>query len=133
MDDADPPKDQVGYKRPPIETRWKKGQSGNPSGKRKKDASFAKAVMDALSEKVTLVGKDGKRRKCTKFELSIIQLVNKAAAGDLRATKEVTALYREVQPQAAPEPLRIIIEGGLPDVDDQEKYFKPADGPEDTN
>jgi Family of unknown function (DUF5681) len=27
---------EVGYKRPPIATRFKKGQSGNPSGKPKK-------------------------------------------------------------------------------------------------
>jgi hypothetical protein len=27
---------EVGYKRPPVATRFKKGQSGNPSGKPKK-------------------------------------------------------------------------------------------------
>jgi hypothetical protein len=35
---------EIGYRRPPRETRFKKGQSGNPKGRRKKKpASFAEA------------------------------------------------------------------------------------------
>ena len=33
---------EVGYGRPPIETRWKKGQSGNSGPKKRKPASVAR-------------------------------------------------------------------------------------------
>ena len=34
---------EVGYKRPPQHTRFKKGQSGNPSGKKKSKAAEVRA------------------------------------------------------------------------------------------
>lgn len=33
MSDDDEPEYKVGYRRPPVETRFKKGQSGNPRGR----------------------------------------------------------------------------------------------------
>lgn len=36
--------EKVGYKRPPRKTQWKKGQSGNPSGKRKQPALSAQPI-----------------------------------------------------------------------------------------
>jgi hypothetical protein len=35
-DDKDKKPSKVGYKKPPVHSRWPKGRSGNPSGKRKK-------------------------------------------------------------------------------------------------
>ena len=133
MGDGDkPPEYRVGYKHPPIETRWKKGQSGNSSGRRNKDPSLASTVMDALSERVTVVGKDGKRRRRTKLGVTVAQLANKAAAGDFRSACKIIDLARVYQPQVAPEPLRVIIEGGLPDSD-QNEYSDPSDDPQETS
>jgi Family of unknown function (DUF5681) len=50
------------YREPPIETRFKKGQSGNPRGRPAKN--LAALLAAALNEKVT-VTENGKRRQVT--------------------------------------------------------------------
>jgi hypothetical protein len=44
----------VGYKRPPREYRFKKGESGNPSGRPKRARTMAAAAEKVLSEIVTV-------------------------------------------------------------------------------
>jgi hypothetical protein len=48
------------YRKPPIETPFKKGQSGNPRGRPAKN--LAALLAAALNEKVT-VTENGKRRQ----------------------------------------------------------------------
>lgn len=45
----------TGYKKPPKETQWKKGQSGNPKGRPKKSAKkddFKKGILEILKEEL---------------------------------------------------------------------------------
>ncbi|HTV56705.1 MAG TPA: DUF5681 domain-containing protein, partial [Terriglobia bacterium] len=74
----------VGYGKPPENTRFKKGVSGNPKGRPKGSLNVANAFAKALREKVVIV-EHGQRKSVTKFEAALKQLVNKAASGDLRA------------------------------------------------
>ena len=85
---------QVGPGRPPLHTRFQKGQSGNPGGRRTK--SLPALLANALNETV-VVTIDGRRRKITKREAIVTQLVNKSAAADLKATQIVLAMLREVE------------------------------------
>ena len=55
----------------------------------------------ALNEKVT-VTENGKRRQITKREAVIAQLVNKSAAAELRATKMLIDMLRDVEKKAEP-------------------------------
>ena len=57
----------------------------------------------ALNEKVT-VTENGKRRQITKREAVIAQLVNKSAAAELRATKMLIDMLRDVEKKAEPAP-----------------------------
>src|SRR5690348_9412338 len=75
---------EVGYGKPPAETRFQKGQSGNPNGRPKGSKNLATIVRQAANERVTIVVK-GKQRSITKLEAAAKQLANKAAQGDLKA------------------------------------------------
>jgi hypothetical protein len=75
----------VGYGCPPTHSRFKPGQSGNPRGRPKAGPiDLAAAIARELAQKVTLT-ENGQRRRVTKRDVIAKQLVNKAAAGDLRA------------------------------------------------
>lgn len=77
---------KVGYRHPPVAHQFKKGQSGNPKGRRKGSVSAVSLLAKALSELVVVQDK-GKRRSLSKLEVAVKQLVNKAVSGDLRAWK----------------------------------------------
>jgi hypothetical protein len=74
----------VGYAKPPTNTRFKPGQSGNPGGRPKGAKNFGTAIEDALRGRVT-VTENGKRRRLSMREVIAKRLVNRAAEGDLRA------------------------------------------------
>jgi len=86
----------VGYGNPPEATRFKKGQSGNPKGRRKGALNVATVFARTLREKV-IVNENGQRKTMTKFEAAIKQFVNKAASGDLRALQLLVSLSREAE------------------------------------
>ena len=92
---------EVGRGKPPVHTRFKKGQSGNPRGPRPKN--LPALLVDALNEKV-VVTIDGERREITKREAVVTQLVNKSAAADLRATKMLVDMLNDAEKKAGVAP-----------------------------
>jgi hypothetical protein len=89
---------KVGYRRPPAEHQFQKGQSGNPRGRPKPKKAPSDTFSDAMHERVT-VTIDGKRRSITKFEAACTQLANRAASGDPKAAKLVVDVMFGVQGQ----------------------------------
>ena len=55
-------------------------------------------LEEALAETVAIV-ENGRRRKITKRSAMIKQLVNKAASGDLRASRQLTDLEFRLNPE----------------------------------
>jgi hypothetical protein len=74
----------VGYKKPPRETQFKPGKSGNPKGRAKKPAGVADILWDELNSLVSIVT-DGKRRKISLLRAILKQHANKAASGNSRS------------------------------------------------
>jgi hypothetical protein len=74
----------VGFGKPPRTTRFKKGRSGNPKGRPRGSRTSLTLLEQALSEPV-VVTENGQRKKITKGEALMKQVVNKAASGDARA------------------------------------------------
>ena len=87
---------ESGYKVGPH-TRLKKGQSGNPGGRSTK--SLPALLADALNETV-VVTIDGRRRKITKREAIVTQMVDQSAAADLRATKMLIDMMKDIEHKA---------------------------------
>jgi hypothetical protein len=83
---------QVGPGRPPLHTRFKKGQSGNPGGRR---AKTLPALLAAALDKPVYVRTNGRRRRLAKREAIVTQMVDKSGSADLRATKMLIDIMKE--------------------------------------
>jgi len=92
---------EVGRGKPPVHSRFKKGQSGNPRGPRPKN--LPALLVDALNEKV-VVTIDGERKEITKREAVATQLVNKSTGADLRATKMLIDTLKDAEKKAGAAP-----------------------------
>jgi hypothetical protein len=101
---ANRPKNRAfGYGNPPIHTRFKKGQSGNPKGRPKGSKNLATLLERVLTEQVVIT-ENGKRRSISKLEASFKQLLNGAAIGDLAAMRQLYALLPWLESQLDSEP-----------------------------
>jgi hypothetical protein len=84
MDEREDARDEVGYKRPPRRTQFKRGQSGNPKGRSKGSKNFATALDKELRTAIAIT-ENGKRKRISKGEAIVKQTVNKAVGGDPKA------------------------------------------------
>jgi hypothetical protein len=94
---------EVGYGKPPRHTRFIKGQSGNPRGRPPGAKNLKTLLSEALNETV-IVTENGGRRKVTKRQAIITQLVNRSATADFRAIKILLDMLREIESQTDPAP-----------------------------
>ncbi len=90
------PEYEVGYGRPPRDTRFKIGRSGNPAGRPRGAKNLSTLLNSTLNEPVS-VSENGRRRKITKREAILKQLVNKAAAGDPRSIQLLLGEIRTME------------------------------------
>ena len=88
---------EVGYKKPPQETRWKKGQSGNPGGRpkgamnKKRDLTFSgtefrKLFLEEGTKEITIT-ENGVQTSVPKLRALMAQFYNKAMSGNIPAAK----------------------------------------------
>jgi len=92
-----PPYD-VGYGKPPVKTRFRKGQSGNPKGRLKGSRNFATVFIAAMSQPVTIT-EHGRRKRITKLDAAVTQLANDAARGDKKSIQLAFALLQALEPR----------------------------------
>ncbi len=89
-------------RRPPLATRFRPGQSGNPRG-RPKTANRLRALVEReLGEEVE-AKENGELVRITKLEAAVKQFVNRAANGDQRAAQFVFSLLADVSDRPAPQ------------------------------
>jgi hypothetical protein len=87
---------QVGFAKPPIATRFRKGQSGNPAGRPRGSKNISTILEQELEQRV-VIRENGKQKSVTKRRASMKQFVNKAIAGDPRALQLLINYLRELE------------------------------------
>ena len=92
---------EVGYGKPPHHTRFQSGQSGNPRGRPSGSKNLKTLLSEALNEPV-IITENGRRRKITKREAIVREVVNYSARPDLRAVRIVFELLRDIEGQSEP-------------------------------
>ena len=92
---------RVGRGKPPLHTRFRKGQSGNPRGPRSKNLP---ALLVAALDEPVVVTTEGETRRITKREAVVAQLVDKSAGADLRATKMLIDVLQDIEKRAGAAP-----------------------------
>ena len=98
---------EVGYAKPPKQTRFQPGQSGNPRGRPKGTKNLKTDLMEELGEKI-VVREGGRPQKVSKQRALLKSVVNRAIQGDARATAIALSTM-----------MRLLDTGeGAPDVED---------------
>lgn len=93
----------VGYGKPPLHTRFQRGCSGNPSGRRGAPPATGadgpreeqEILLRVMAEATTVVSAGGRRRTATREEAMWRALAERAAEGDVRAIKLLREAHRE--------------------------------------
>jgi hypothetical protein len=98
---------KVGYGRPPQPSRFKKGQSGNPLGRRKRVPKKIKTILDEVLDRRMAIRENGIRRRISIRELIVRQLAAKAAKGDSGAFRTLLTIRRDAK--ASENPPSIVI------------------------
>ncbi|MDB5713594.1 MAG: hypothetical protein JWO15_991 [Sphingomonadales bacterium] len=87
--------DKVGYKKPPVATRFKKGHSGNPRGRPKHQLNLKTDLLAELGELIR-VNENGKTRSITKQRALLKALTARGIKGDTRASNIILKMVMEV-------------------------------------
>ena len=106
---------EVGYGRPPEQTRFKPGQSGNPNGRPSGTRNLDTDLRDELNEVIPVRIGD-RSRKVSKQRAMLMAFMAKALKGDTRATVVILQMMAKFLP-----PDEAIAAGGSAlNADDQE-------------
>ena len=105
---------EVGYGKPPVATRFKEGQSGNPNGRTPKKVAQELdpgKILQSIDNEGIVVNINGKRKRMPKAEIYFQQLFTKAIKQDLTAARLIAKMAAKYfGPEAeGPSNLEIVI------------------------
>jgi len=84
---------KIGYKHPPVKSQFRKGQSGNPRGRRKGQRNLTPVLIDVLRQTVK-VKQGGKTKRMSKGEALIQILLSKAHNGTAGRSRQCFLLQK---------------------------------------
>lgn len=82
---------EIGYRRPPRDSQFKKGSSGNPKGRPKGSRNLTTLVEQELSRRV-VVTETGRRKSVTRLQAIVMRIVAGAVQGDPKQVQLLVGL-----------------------------------------
>jgi hypothetical protein len=95
--------DEVGYGKPPRQHQFKKGQSGNPSGRRARSKNFD-TLLDQQLDKMVVVSLGGRKVKVSLRQAIVMKITSDALSGKVRAQE---ILLKHMSSSTKPDPLGV--------------------------
>lgn len=93
------------YRQPPKEHQFKKGQSGNPLGRPRKNHPPLSAIVAAELRKPVPVTQNGKRVMMSRLEAIVAKAIQDAMTGSAAERRQAFKLLAAYIPKEAIEPL----------------------------
>ncbi len=117
---------KVGYGKPPKDTRFKKGVSGNPKGIKKKPLplTLEESIKLELNKEMTIINKDGVKEKMSYYTLLARSFVQDAIKND-GPSRKILLQYKNILKCNIPEAIKFIDERNKPvDVEEMPEEIR---------
>jgi hypothetical protein len=88
---------EVGYAKPPVATRFKKGMSGNPSGRPRNRGKSVEDLILQETNRPIIINEGGKRKKVTVIEAVLRSHLASAIKGNGPNQRAVIRLAKEME------------------------------------
>ena len=116
---------EVGYGKPPRQTQFQPGQSGNPKGRPKKTKDLQKLIEKELRRTVRIT-EDGQVKTVTIRELFIKSIMNAALKGD-RNARQILFAHMKEQPDIGGLEIDAAAEAMLQEFIDKQTSLREGD------
>jgi hypothetical protein len=88
----------IGYRSPPVHSRFRKGQSGNPTGKRRPDeAERAKKIICQEAYRLLTIREGDKVTRMPALQAVLRSQITSAAKGNVAAQRAVIKTAQEIE------------------------------------
>ena len=94
----------VGWGRPPLATRFQKGNTAARGRRQRREKSFVTLLLEALAAPAAGVAADGRRQRLAKRELGLRRLADRVADGDPQAIQLVLGVVLALERRGSLEP-----------------------------
>jgi hypothetical protein len=100
----------VGYGRPPLHSRFKPGQSGNPKGRAKGTQNLRTIVKQVANEQI-LISEGNRPRRMSRLEALVRTTFTRAFKGDPKALQSLIVLLRQIGLTESDETTTALLQG----------------------
>lgn len=92
----------IGYRRPPTKTQFKKGDSGNPKGRPKGSKNVRTVLEQELAKPITIT-ENGRKKTVPRLDAIVKRMVTEALQGDQKSRNTIFRMLDHAAPETVAE------------------------------